>query len=429
MDDLSLRVIHPGFASVEGGPDFRDAIIQIGEDPPQTGDVEIDLQSSGWHAHGHDKNPNFKNVILHVIWEAASPTKISLPTLALRDFLDAPLTELRAMLGNESLRSLPESLRGKCCAPLRELDSHKLGELLNQAALVRLEMKAEQFRVAARNEGWQQALWEGLFRALGYKHNIWPMQRLAEIKTHWMDGTMSPFELQTRLLGISGLLPDELTRSQKSSDTFLRRTWDGWWRERDGFAEFILPRQAWRFHGLRPANHPQRRLALAAHWLTDEKFISKIEDWATTKISDARLLDSLLEILQIRDDPFWSWHYTLKSARLKKPLPLLGEMRATDLAINVILPWLWLRATAGKNESLQKEMERRFFAWPTAEDNSVLKLARQRLLGTANARLLKTAAQQQGLLQIVRDFCGHSDAVCADCHFPELARSWNATVI
>jgi Ni,Fe-hydrogenase III component G len=33
----------------------------------------------------------------------------------------------------------------------------------------------------------------------------------------------------------------------------------------------ILPRPAWKFHGLRPANHPQRRLALAAHWLADEK--------------------------------------------------------------------------------------------------------------------------------------------------------------
>jgi hypothetical protein len=30
---------------------------------------------------------------------------------------------------------------------------------------------------------------------------------------------------------------------------------------------------------------------------------------------------------------------------------------------------------------------------------------------------------QQGVLQIVRDFCEHSDAVCANCRFPELVRS------
>ena len=50
--------------------------------------------------------------------------------------------------------------------------------------------------------------------------------------------------------------------------------------------------------------------------------------------------------------------------------------------------------------------------WPAAEDNSVLKLARQRLLGTSSRRALRNAAEQQGLMQIVRDFCEHSNAIC-----------------
>jgi hypothetical protein len=28
------------------------------------------------------------------------------------------------------------------------------------------------------------------------------------------------------------------------------------------------------------------------------------------------------------------------------------------------------------------------------------------------------------LLQIVRDFCEHSNALCESCRFPELVRSW-----
>ena len=70
----------------------------------------------------------------------------------------------------------------------------------------------------AKNTGWEQALWENLFRALGYKNNIWPMQNLAETKSRWSCGTSTAFEIQARLLGISGLLPDELTRAQKSAD-------------------------------------------------------------------------------------------------------------------------------------------------------------------------------------------------------------------
>jgi Protein of unknown function (DUF2851) len=430
-DGKSVRVFHPGFASVEGGPDFRGAIVQIGDNAPISGDVEIDLRASGWRAHGHDRNKNFQNVILHVVWdEAKSISSENVPlVLSLKNFLDAPIEELNLSFENESLRSLPENLRGKCSAPLRELNETKLTELLRQAARVRFENKAAQFRARAKNAGWEQTLWENLFCALGYKHNVWPMRNLAETKSKWSRGANFAFEFQARLLGVSGLLPDELTRAQKSSDNYLRRVWDFWWRERDGFENCILPRAVWKFHGLRPANHPQRRLALAAHWLADKNFVSKIENWSAAEISDKKLLDSLLEVLQVERDEFWSWHWTFKSMRMKKAQPLLGDARVTDLAINVILPWLWIRSAEGKNEKIQREVERRFFAWPAAEDNSILKLARQRLLGTANARILKTAAAQQGLMQIVRDFCEHSNAVCENCRFPELVRGWNTRAV
>jgi Protein of unknown function (DUF2851) len=92
---------------------------------------------------------------------------------------------------------------------------------LRQAARVRFQAKAAQFRARARHVGWEQALWENLFRAPGYKHNVWPMQNLAETKSRWTRGANSAFEFQARLFGVSGLLPDELTRAQKSSDTFF----------------------------------------------------------------------------------------------------------------------------------------------------------------------------------------------------------------
>ena len=463
-DGKSVRVLHPGFASAEGGPDFREAVIQIGGDPPRSGDVEIDLRSYGWHAHGHDRNPSFKNVILHVVWEsgapASGPARNERPTtLQIQNSLDAPLGELSQWLENESTANFPEALRGKCSAPLRELTEPQLAMLLRQAAHVRLEAKAAQFSARARHAGWEQALWEGLFRTFGYKHNVWPMQNLAESRSLWSPGAKSPFAFQARLLGVSGLLPVELTRSQKGSDNYLRRVWDCWWRERNEFADLILPRIVWKFHGLRPANHPQRRLALAAHWLADRNLISKIEKWCAAGTTRERrrpagvpslieaadspagrqrsrktsgcgnaekLLSSLHEILQVERDEFWSWHWTFKSARLAKPQPLLGGTRATDLAVNVILPWLWIRAVEGKNAALQLEIERRYFDWPAAEDNSVLKLARQRLLGTSSRRALRNAAEQQGLMQIVRDFCAHSNAICEDCRLPAMAGEFRA---
>ncbi len=273
VDGRSLRVLHPGFASVEGGPDFRGAVLQIENSAPVSGDVEVDLHPANWRAHSHDTNPNFKGVILHVVWEAgaagrAAPGERPV-TLALKNVLDAPVEELALALENES--GLPEALRGRCCAPLRDFSEPQLAEVLQAAAKVRFQNKADAMLARARHCGWEQTLWENLFRALGYKHNAWPMQNLAETKSRWTSGAESAFVLQSRLFGVGGLLPEDLTRTKKSSDTFLRRAWDVWWRDREELADCILPRSVWRFHGLRPANHPQRRLALASHWLACDK--------------------------------------------------------------------------------------------------------------------------------------------------------------
>lgn len=447
LDGRNVRVLHPGFGNAGSGPDFRDALVQIGDDPPRSGDVEVDLRANGWRAHGHDRNPAFQNVILHVVWDA-DRTVGGPPLLPVRMALDAPLGELSLWLEREPAKPLPENLQGKCSAPLRALSEEQLLELLRQAAEVRLQSKAAQFQARARHVGWEQALWEGLFRALGYKHNVWPMQCLAETRSRWTDGARSPLALQARLLGISGLLPAEFNRAQAGDGSYLRKVWDHWWRERDKFEDCLLPQKLWRFHGLRPANHPQRRLALAAHWLCAGNLAAQIERWCAASLPERGLLGSLVEVLQVERDDFWSWHWTFRTARLKKSQPLLGSTRVTDLAVNVILPWLWTRAGSpcginlashrptreptiprgeGGNAQLQGEILGRYHAWPSAEDNAVLRLARQRLLGGASRNVLRGAAAQQGLIQIVRDFCDHSNAVCDDCSFPALVSDWGGS--
>jgi hypothetical protein len=273
----------------------------------------------------------------------------------------------------------------------------QLLDLLHQAAHVRLQSKAAQFQARARRVGWEQSLWEGLFRALGFKHNVWPMQRLAELRPRWQTPRTQPLALQARLFGISGLLPLELTRSQTGADHYVRRIWDQWWRERDEFSDCILPRALWRLHGSRPANHPQRRLALASRWsVAGRPGVQKLERWCAREVPDSALAGSLLEALQVEPDDYLvlALHVPLAPTQ-EGPAPP-GRTRVTDLAVNVVLPWLWIRAVEGKNAAMQTTLEHRYFAWPPAEDNSVLRLARQRLLGGTSPRALPGAAAQQG---------------------------------
>ena len=423
-DGRPVQVLHPGFWNHEAGPDFREALLRIGDDAPAQGDVEVDLRSAGWRDHGHDTNPNFRNVRLHVVWDRDQPVEI--PTVVLRDLLDSPVNELTTWLGSDSADHFPENLLGNCCAPLREIGAERRHELLQQAGLVRLQSKAAQFRSRARQAGTDQSLWEGLLRALGYKNNVWPMQRLGELRDRLLQGEKAPdlVQIQARVMGVAGLLPQELSRAQKAAAGYVRKLWDHWWRERDSFADCVLPRAAWRFNNLRPANHPERRLALAAHWLSDRQLPQRLEKWCAKEVPTRNLLDSLVKAFWVEKDDFWSFHFTLKSKPLAKAQPMIGPTRVTDLAINVVLPWLWMRAAEGKNSAMQERIEERYRAWPPAEDNAVLRLARNRLLGGAAARELKGAAVQQGLLQIVRDFCQQSNAICDQCRFPELVREW-----
>ena len=40
--------------------------------------------------------------------------------------------------------------------------------------------------------------------------------------------------------------------------------------------------------------------------------------------------------------------------------------------------------------------------------------------------ILTRSAAQQGLIQMVRDFCGQSNAICEHCNLPELVKCWTA---
>jgi hypothetical protein len=415
-----VRILHPGFWNREAGPDFLRAVVQIGDADPKSGDIEIDVHSSGWRSHGHFQNPAYSNVILHVTWnppEADPP----LPTLALRELLDAPIEELQEWVDGDGELQSPW-VAGHCSAAMQSFPPEWIGDLLQQASLVRLRTKAHVFGARGRAAGWGQSLREGMFRALGYKHNAWPMQRLAEILP-----SLDPLPADTRnrrdawearLLGLAGLLPPEPKRGTRA-----RLLWDLWWRERAALSPFALPPFLWRLNGVRPVNHPQRRLALAAAWVADDDWEPRIKAWFQDIIDGGPASQdpetSLMVALRQETDGFWRRHYTLTARPLPSPVPILGAGRLNEIAVNIILPWLWARAEAVEDVPTLRRIEAMFLQWSPGEDNTTLKLARARLFGSDELPLRKTAAVQQGLLQIVRDYCRQTDATCANCALPK----------
>lgn len=418
-DDRPLRVLHPGFWNREAGPDFRRAIVQIGDARPLTGDIEVDRHPTAWFQHGHARNPAYRDVVLHVVWNTA-PVHPELPTLALEPHLEGPLPELIPWLDTGSLVAIPPGTLGRCYPSLQGLATGPLTELLTAAARRRLDQKTQTQRIRARVTNWDQALWESLFTALGFQHNRWPLQRLAEIVTDEPCG--DPRLWEARLFGLSGLLPVDPPTTFDAARLF-RDLWDNWWRERARWSDDILPRLVWRFAGIRPANHPQRRLALASRWRADAGLPERLREWmercTTGDIPPGVLLRQTLETGLPRDS-FWNHHWTLRSDSRSTPLPWLGESRTTDIAMNAVLPWLRAQAEATGDAGVLRRVETLYFQWPTGQDNGRLRQIRQRLFSLTRPRLPQSAAIQQGLLHIAQEFCEPGGSLCESCRFPEL---------
>ena len=83
-EEEALQIIHPGTLNTNQGPDFADAKIKIGK-TIWAGSIELHINSSDWKNHKHSGDKNYKNVILHVVWQHDAPLNLPFSTLVLHD--------------------------------------------------------------------------------------------------------------------------------------------------------------------------------------------------------------------------------------------------------------------------------------------------------------------------------------------------------
>lgn len=66
-DGKWVRVVFSGRANRDCGPDFRGVVIATEQGQLLRGDAELHVRSSDWWAHRHHCDPNYNNVVLHVV--------------------------------------------------------------------------------------------------------------------------------------------------------------------------------------------------------------------------------------------------------------------------------------------------------------------------------------------------------------------------
>ena len=417
-----VEVVQFGVWNREAGPDFTDAAVRFPDRPDAPvlrGSVELDASAEDWERHGHGGNPAFDGVVLHLYLRHGARQPFT-RTSRHRQVAQVQL-DLRQLEQLPTPSALPLARPGRCSAPLRTLDAAQVRALLGAAAQYRLETKNRRWQRLASVHGYDQALFQSLAVTLGYKENKLPFALLAQrlpLKALRAAGESAA----ALLLGMAGFLemPDPgMGKDARETRSYLRSCWEHWWPQRNAVERLILPASAWKLRGLRPANHPQRRIAamaqLALQWPRARALIDG-EGGEFTK--------EVIKFLTGLRDEFWSHHYTLNSSRSPAAVALIGPARATEMLANVFFP-RGIAAHPGR----WAEYER----LPAAQTNRRVETVVARLFegasdGVASNRAVKTAAQQQGLLQIYEDFCLQDDSDCERCTFPERVRRFEFNV-
>jgi len=415
-----IRVESPGLWNLEAGPDFTGAAIEVGPDRRRiTGDVEIHVFPSGWKQHGHDRDPRYRSVCLHITYfEGTVPAEL-LPPGALQIALRPALqTDSGFAFEHIDVSAYPYAGRAEeppCRNLLSSWPIERRAALLDAAGHARLKRKADRFFNSISTHGVDQVLYESFLVALGYQHNKVPFARLAsaipvEVLRRVSEGREA--DAYAILAGVSGLLPDSLKPEwDEETRTWVRLMWDAWWKVQSQFP-VRLGRDDWTLKGLRPLNHPLRRMMAAARLFSSGcAGLDLINRWVAG--DPAGMISRMEACVSSADACYWRMRSALGGRRSRQPISLLGRERWSLIGLNVVVP---LAAACGYAPDTVSGL---LAALDPEPENQVTRQMAFYLLGRDHPSwLLDDATRRQGLQQIFHDYCVMDRSRCRDCRLP-----------
>lgn len=159
-----VTIIKAGTLNRDAGPDFTAARINIGG-VEWAGNVELHYRTSDWRKHGHQRNPRYDNVILHVVFENDTPAT-GIPCLELQQRIPKMLLKRYQQL-KVSAAFVP-------CAPLLHRVSEDAWESWNGKLMrERMERKTGIFMnwLEQNHFNWEEVCFRAMAQALGMPVN------------------------------------------------------------------------------------------------------------------------------------------------------------------------------------------------------------------------------------------------------------------
>ena len=385
-----LLVIHPGQLNRDSGPDFAEARIKVGG-TILVGNVEIHVRSSDWLKHGHDNDPAYKNLVLHVVYDndidhAPANTPVVVLSSAIPDTLIAKYSDLV----NTDLQ-LP-------CAGRHQLVKTITKEgWLSRLLAERWEQKLADWNVLLNNsaDDWRNLLYWRLAANFGFKTNATPFLLLAQslpinVPTRHKDDLM---QLEALFFGQAGMLDEDF------DDDYPRRLQREYDYLRKKYSLKPVNKALWKFMRMRPANFPTVRIAQFAALVQQSVHLF-------SQIVETHSVKEIIPLLDVKASDYWDTHFRFDAVAEHGSAKALGRTSIENIIINTIAPIQFLYAARQDTDRLRERALQLLEEVP-AEGNKVIRLWQENGWDVVNA------AQSQALLQLYNNYC--SSKRCLEC--------------
>ena len=375
-DGQELEVIDPGLHNRDQGPDFFNAKVRLGG-TLWAGNVEVHLRSSDWYRHGHDTDPAYNSVVLHVVGEVDGEVTTA---------EGKTLPQVRIDIPERIRQSYDELCRiedyPRCHRIIPSVPTLKVHQWMDALLVERLKERSEQVAARAERTGgdWERATFVTLCRSFGFGLNgdsfeRWAMHIPLQAAGKHRDDL---FQVEALFLGMAGLTDEVGTLRGEQEAERLRQEFA--YLQHKFSLDEPLQRSDWRFLRTRPGNFPSVRIMQIA------------ELYHRGKVQMSRLLEAK------------------SAAELQECLAVRGTTAGSRrlLIINTVVPLLFAYGRHIGDEDICQRAVRLLEELP-AENNYIL-----RQWQACGLHVL-TAADSQALIQLKRQYCDRTD--CLRCRF------------
>ena len=387
IEEEPVQVIHPGTYNTNQGPDFIDAKIKIGN-TIWAGSVELHIHSSDWKNHKHSGDSNYKNVILHVVWQHDADLKLPFSTLRLEDKVSKFLLA--------QYNGLMHAGQFIACEKM----IHQVNELVwlswkERLLVVRLQNRSLIVfeHLKKNNNHCEETFWWMLAHNFGIKVNSHAFEKIAQsISINILAKHKNQIhQLEALLFGQAGLLEGDFTEDYP---TMLQREYR-FLKKKYQLQKVEAPLY---FLRMRPANFPSVRLAQLAVLVHTSLHLFSL-------VKESRSLAAIKKLLNVTANDYWHYHYMPDelSAFKKKNL---GVQMMDNILINTIAPVVFAYGMY-HSEDRYKDKALQWLLEIAAEKNAITKGFDK--LGIEN----KNAFDSQALIQLKNEYCNKKK--CLDC--------------